>query len=155
MNPRKLISLTFSEWTACFAALATVTMVRIGLTLFPLRNVCGIVYSLNKALLRRSLRKARASTVTPALIAKAVTVAARMMPVRTTCLPQALSAHILLAAHGFDSRLQIGIARSNAKPLAAHAWVELNGDVIVGVVPGLTEFRPLPDLSGILNDKAF
>jgi Transglutaminase-like superfamily len=47
------------------------------------------------------------------------------------CLPRALAAQAMLRRRGIASRLCLGVAR-DGEELAAHAWVELGHDIIVG-----------------------
>jgi hypothetical protein len=47
------------------------------------------------------------------------------------CLPRALAAHAMLRRRGIASRLCLGVAREGGD-LAAHAWVEVGKDKIVG-----------------------
>ncbi len=47
------------------------------------------------------------------------------------CLPRALAAHAMLRRRGIASRLCLGVARENGA-IAAHAWVEIGNDKIVG-----------------------
>jgi hypothetical protein len=49
----------------------------------------------------------------------------------TQCLPRALAAHAMLRRRGIASRLCLGVARE-AGELAAHAWVEVGNDRIIG-----------------------
>jgi hypothetical protein len=55
------------------------------------------------------------------------------------CLPRALAAHAMLHRRGIASRLCLGVAR-HGDELAAHAWVEIGADKIVGgaAADGLT-----------------
>ena len=48
-----------------------------------------------------------------------------------SCLPQALAAQAMLRRRGISSRLCLGIAQDEGI-LAAHAWVEVGKDVIIG-----------------------
>jgi len=47
------------------------------------------------------------------------------------CLPRALAAHAMLRRRGIASRLCLGVAREGSE-LAAHAWVEIGNNKIVG-----------------------
>jgi hypothetical protein len=47
------------------------------------------------------------------------------------CLPRALAAHAMLRRRGIASRLCLGVTR-DAGELAAHAWVEIGEDKVVG-----------------------
>jgi len=60
-----------------------------------------------------------------------------------SCLAVALAADRLLSAHGYDSTLRIGVAR-DGRGFEAHAWLERDGRVLVGDLPDLARFRPLP-----------
>lgn len=63
-----------------------------------------------------------------------VEVAGRYAPVRTTCLTQGLVLMRILAGRGTHPRLRIGVAR-HAGCLTAHAWVELDDGVALGLPP--------------------
>lgn len=87
------------------------------------------VFSLPR--LRRNLPPAARPGADPLRIAWALHAASRFVP-RSTCLVRALAAHRLLAKHGHASDLRIGVAKSDEAGLAAHAWVECGGTVLVG-----------------------
>jgi hypothetical protein len=73
-----------------------------------------------------------------------VTVAGRYVP-NATCLPQSLAAQVLLGRHGYLTQLRIGFARDKEGRLKAHAWLEKEGEVIVGGEDYL-HYTPLPDI---------
>jgi hypothetical protein len=83
-------------------------------------------------------------------VAWAVAAAARRLPRWSSgCLPQALAAETLLARRGYRPELRIGVRASRlGRParepaLEAHAWVELEGAVLVGALDDLAAFAPL------------
>lgn len=47
------------------------------------------------------------------------------------CLPRALAAHAMLRRRGIQNRLCLGVARTG-DVIAAHAWIEIGGQAIVG-----------------------
>jgi hypothetical protein len=47
------------------------------------------------------------------------------------CLPRALALQKLLALHGHESELKIGVAKSG-ELLEAHAWLIWDGQIIIG-----------------------
>jgi hypothetical protein len=51
--------------------------------------------------------------------------------IKPTCLPQALATHAMLRRRGIASRVCLAAARENGE-LAAHAWVEVGADKILG-----------------------
>jgi len=75
-----------------------------------------------------------------ARVAWLVEVAGRYAPGRATCLKQALVLSWLLRRRGVSTTLQIGVARRGGA-LAAHAWLERDGEVVFG--HGGSDFAPL------------
>lgn len=79
-------------------------------------------------------------------IAAVVEAVAVYSPGTVKCLAKALTTQILLRRHGCAPQLQVGVARSEAGLFEAHAWVELAGEVVMGQLPDLDRYKPLPSL---------
>lgn len=79
------------------------------------------------------------------LIAKKVQTASQYVPA-AVCLPQALAAQFLLKRSGYSSEFHIGVAKNESGQFEAHAWVTLQDQIIIGNLPGLSRFTPLPSL---------
>jgi hypothetical protein len=62
----------------------------------------------------------------------AVTRAARHVPFNAVCLPQAMTARIMLKRRGVGSVLHFGAAKGDQKPLDAHAWLDAAGVDVTG-----------------------
>jgi hypothetical protein len=77
----------------------------------------------------------------------AVTVTSRYIPM-TTCLTQAMVTQVLLGQCGHPASLRVGVARSEAGQLQAHAWVESQGRIVLGNLKDLSRYAPLPPLEG-------
>ena len=75
-----------------------------------------------------------------------VTAAACYIP-RATCLTQALVAHAILRRYGYAPDLKIGVGRDDGNRFQAHAWIELDGKVVIGNLPTLKQYIPLPSLA--------
>lgn len=75
----------------------------------------------------------------------AVTSAARYVPFRAVCLPQALAAHAMLRRRRVPSVMHFGAARGTEKPLYAHAWLDAAGVDVTGfpVAENFTEISCL------------
>ncbi len=69
----------------------------------------------------------------PELIGRYVSRAARWVPLGS-CLTQGLAAQVVLARRGHPSTLRFG-ARKVDGQFQAHAWVEVNGQIVVGGNP--------------------
>jgi hypothetical protein len=61
----------------------------------------------------------------------AVQAVARRIP-GASCLTQALALHHLLGWSGRRAILRIGVAKDEARRFESHAWVELNGSIVIG-----------------------
>jgi len=62
----------------------------------------------------------------------AVTRAARYVPFKAVCLPQALAARAMLKRRGVKSVMHFGAAKGQEKPLDAHAWLDAAGVEVTG-----------------------
>ncbi len=70
-----------------------------------------------------------------------------LAPLRINCLPQALVGDRLLRRKGFDVQLRIGVLKDRSDRLAAHAWLEYQGQPILGDLPNLGQFRRFPKIN--------
>ena len=62
----------------------------------------------------------------------AVTRAARHVPFKAVCLPQAIAARIMLKRRRVESVMHFGAAKGEDKPLDAHAWLDAAGVEVTG-----------------------
>jgi len=65
-------------------------------------------------------------------IGRAVATAARHVPWRADCFPQAIAARMLLRRHGLPSTIHIGVTRDEGKGLSGHAWLTCGKTVVTG-----------------------
>jgi hypothetical protein len=68
----------------------------------------------------------------------------RLLPERP-CLTQALVGRFLLAQHGLDASIQIGVTKEESD-LKAHAWLEHEGTIILGGAQSRDKYQPFPAL---------
>ncbi len=71
----------------------------------------------------------------------AVTRAARYVPFRAVCLPQAIAAQVMLSRRGVASVMHFGVLKKPGEALAAHAWLSAAGIEVTGypLEPGYVE----------------
>lgn len=119
------------------AAVLVLGAVRLALWSLSFSRVMALVERVSRP---RSPRRPEAL----ALVARRVRRAARLVP-HATCLPQALAGRVLLARAGHASRVRFGVAAPSDRGFEAHAWLECDGAVVVGAVPG-QPLTPFPDL---------
>ena len=79
-------------------------------------------------------------------VARAVEVAARIWPVTLTCLPQGLATCWMLQSAGAAPHLYYGVQAIAPRGFQAHAWVELDGQPVIGhrVAQGFTTLAVFP-----------
>lgn len=129
MERRLLVSALF-----CLAA------IRIGLWVLPLQQLLKRLETLKVS------KTFRVWDPPPAeRIAWAIRVAGRYLPGGGNCLVQSLAAQTMLARRGYPARLRIGVAKDEGGRLKAHAWVECEGNIVIGS-RGMSQYTPFPYL---------
>ncbi len=63
-----------------------------------------------------------------------------------SCLTQALATQVLLSRRGQVSNLRIGVTRGAKDEFKAHAWLESNGEIIIGQVKDPLRYKVLNHL---------
>jgi hypothetical protein len=129
----------FERWLLVRAALL-LGVLRLGLWLLPFQTLRRLVGTFTA----RSKRVRDAKRLSKTRVVWAVETAARYGSPTATCLTQALAAQVLLARRGYPALLHIGVVRSKNK-LQAHAWVESEGEVVIGGFE-LERYTPLAAL---------
>jgi hypothetical protein len=66
------------------------------------------------------------------------------LPLSLACLARALAVGQMLGRRHLASQLRIGVLRDEQGEFRAHAWVECDGEVIIGDLPNLADYSPLP-----------
>ena len=116
-------------------AFPLVALVRGALWLLPFKLVARLVR-------RLQARGSSATRDTPSDIAWAIRAASRRVPA-ATCLTQAFAGSVLLSRAGHRYALRIGARRHAERGFEAHAWVEHEGEIILGQTEDLSHFVPL------------
>ena len=137
----KLLRLSPTDLRLLLVSFFLVVAVRLGLWVLPFRT------------LRRLLAKMkRTSVIGPeadrSFIKKAawaVEVTSRYVPA-ASCLTQALATLVILGRIGQPACLRIGVAKTDEGKLQAHAWVESEGQILIGRLDNLSHYRILSPL---------
>lgn len=134
-------------------ALVGVASVRLGLVILPFARVRRILSRLRRSgeTLSSASHSVSSSGASPPTdltavgqqLAWAVDVASERVPGGENCLVRALTLHTWLARLGHPAELRIGVRPETQSGMAAHAWVEVDGQVLIGSVPELDLYRPL------------
>lgn len=126
---RKVLQLSPCDWYFLGQAWLLFLFVEIGLHVLPFTSLLKM-YRTDRLKMRQPSSRAQAFSV-PRL-AWLVNMAGRYHLIRSTCLKQALVLSWLLERRGLITRLRIGVSR-RAGALKAHAWLEQDGRIILGV----------------------
>lgn len=123
------------QWLA--AAWIALVRSRLGLRFRPITQVPARAHAWDRD--RFPSREARLRAAHS--VGRAVDVAASFLP-RTRCLPKALAAQALVRRLGLPSRLHVGFLRTAQGAVRGHAWLECEGEVVVGEHAHLDAFVP-------------
>lgn len=130
---------SWADWKALAVAGGTVVTTAALLRLLPFRRVRGLMEGQGAA-----PAPPRLSPDDERRLLWAVTaVSQRLLPSRP-CLPQALAGQFLLRRRGARPvQLQIGVARNEDGSIEAHAWLEREGQVLLGGAESPRLYRAL------------
>jgi hypothetical protein len=92
--------------------------------------------------LQASRQGAEADVALAREVSWATTRAAHHVPFKAVCLPQAITARMMLRRRGVPSVLHFGAAKGKDKPIDAHAWLDAAGVKVTGY-PVAAEFAEL------------
>ena len=132
-----------SDFKLFARAYVLVWTIRLALWVLPFRTIYNWAIEFRKG--RIGDRPLDADSVYK--VVWAVSAAARRIP-RASCLTQALATQIMLGRRGHRASLQLGIMKSQAGRFDAHAWVERNGSVLIGLNNAFSRLTRLPALDG-------
>jgi hypothetical protein len=132
---QRYVALPAQERRRLLQAAFVVAIARLALWMLPFRWVCAQMSLSKPASLLHGMAPA-------AQWAWAVRVAARRIP-GATCLTQALALQWLLARAGHSARIHVGVATDGARGFEAHAWLESEGEILLGNDQPLERFVPL------------
>jgi hypothetical protein len=97
---------------------------------------------------RQDVGEQQGCTLTTDTIVWAVDIASHYMPGGVKCLARALTTQVLMSRYGYSPELRIGVAKGERGQLEAHAWVENQGQVVIGYLGNLSRFTPMPSFEG-------
>ncbi len=135
---RRFLQLPVQDRALLISAGLLVLSIRAALWVLPYRVV------------RQFLNRSRGISVeacTCSRIAWAISAVSRYIP-GATCLTQALAGEVLLRKSGHQPTLHIGVAKLNSRALEAHAWIEVQGKIVLGDV-GTERFTPMRAAGGV------
>lgn len=128
-------------------ALVLVWCVRLGLWLIPLRVLREVIAKITSNA-PTTTRCQPLDFNSVKRMASSVRRVSHYVPA-ASCLTQALSTQVLLGRRGQASSLRIGVTRGAEGELKAHAWLESNGEIIIGQVKDPLKYAVLNSLKEV------
>jgi hypothetical protein len=144
---RKLLQLSSNDRRMLVSAFWMLAAFRFGLVLFSFDKIRGFLTKLLPDKLDPIEEFIFRNQQIISRVVWAVNASNRYLPISTNCFPRALATHVLLRRRSIPSEIQIGVAHSVEGTLEAHAWVEYQGQIVIGKVENLERFVPLPRLN--------
>jgi hypothetical protein len=123
---KRLQMLTASEQLLLLEAAFLLGFARIATALLPFRVLAGWFSHVPT----RLMQEAQPSECRK--IGTAVERAARNVPWKAVCLPQAIAAKLMLSRRGYPAIVHFGVGRNAGGKLIAHVWVCCGDSIIVG-----------------------
>ena len=138
---RKFLYLPSSERLVFVKSVILLFLVRFVLFIFPFKTVLNLLEWAKS----KSMKPRYVKGIDSDRIARAVEVSSRYIPF-TKCLAKALVTQMLFANYGYLSQLRIGVKKDGPERIKAHAWVESQGQIVMGNLENLSQFNPLAPL---------
>jgi hypothetical protein len=141
---RKFLRLPTADQWFLIKVILLLETIKLGMRLLPFRILRHLLARVADAAPARLRHPGHPSADR---IAWALEVASRHTPGAKSCLTQALAAQVLLARRGYPALLRIGVAKGEREQFQAHAWVESEGNVVIGGSEQLGRYTPLAVLA--------
>ncbi|PZD71689.1 hypothetical protein C1752_04997 [Acaryochloris thomasi RCC1774] len=140
----KFVRLPARDRLLLLKAFILLGLVRLGLWQLPFKRLQQFLYKISHS--PQALPVSSIGCGSIHKIVWAVDVSSHLMPGHVKCLARALTTQVLMSRRGYMPDLRIGVAKDQNNCLEAHAWIELEGSVVIGLLPDLKRFVPMPSL---------
>lgn len=124
---QRALALDMRQWLLLGEALVALAAASAAINMLPFRRVVRIA-----ARKRPMAKSPRARRFPPSDVLWAVQAVSWRVPWRTVCFQKGLALHVMLQRRGICSRLHYGVGRGEKNELAAHVWVSVDGQIILG-----------------------
>jgi hypothetical protein len=131
------------QWLVIKVAMIFVTL-RLGMFLVSLRQLQSVLGWL--AAIARKLQQGNRQDDRNQILWVTSRLGANFLTNRS-CLTEALTVQLLFWRRGYSADLRIGVSKQQNGKLIAHAWVESEGEVVIGAVDELPNYAVLPSLA--------
>ena len=133
---RRFLRLPRGRKLVLVEAIASLAVARLALLFVPFRTLAAGFGSVGSPLDTPARPAAPVQLADIQAIGWAVTRAARYVPFRAVCLPQAIAAKSMLDRRGIACVMHFGVAKNDDSPLDAHAWLDAGEIEVTGYPVG-------------------
>lgn len=123
----RLLRLPYLDKKLLGQSLLLIIIIRIGLSLFSYARVNLWLNHLSSP----ELETGATDWQMVKRVSRSVRSCSRFVPY-ASCLTQALAAGVLLSRRGQRSELKIGVEKDHDEKFGAHAWIEVDGRIVIG-----------------------
>jgi hypothetical protein len=113
------------EWALLAEALPTLAAASLAIRILPFRTVAAAAARVGRGAVAQDPERVRQARL-------AVQAWARRVPWRAVCFQQGLALHLMLRRRGIASVLNYGVRKKEGDGLAAHVWVDVGSDTVIG-----------------------
>ena len=140
----KLFGLSHRDRQLLINAFILLLLIRFGLWLLPFQQLQKVLDLIDADKADQPSRHATGL----GKIVTAVNISSRYTPGGAKCLARALTTQSLMKQQGYTPQLRLGVAKGTQGTFEAHAWVEHQGQIVIGYLTDLSRFKPLLALDG-------
>lgn len=140
---RKFLRLSAGDRNFLITSFFLLAAIRLGLALIQFHQLLKFLNKISHTDKPHSIKQ-----VSVEKIVWAVNTVTHYVP-GVKCLARALATQVLMRRYGYSGELRLGVAKAETGKLEAHAWIEHQGLVIMGNIPDLSRYMPLPSLEGV------
>jgi hypothetical protein len=135
----KFLQLPLEDRKILIEAILLLAAIRLGLWLLPFHRLRRFLIGIAQL----GYRSPKGHQISINRVVWILAAARRYIP-GVRCLAQAMAAQILLTRCGYLTYLRVGIARGTKGQLEAHAWAEIQGEIVVGGLNNISLYTPIP-----------
>lgn len=139
---RRFLRLAPADRTRVAKAALVVEAIRVGLWLLPFRALSRLVAKTIHA--PNGSRGPDQATLDR--VVWSVRTTSQHLPWTITCLTRAMAAQVLLGQLGEPTQLRLGVAKDEQGQLQAHAWLEKDGNIVIGGEGDMSNLTRMPPL---------
>lgn len=135
---RNFLVLPYQRKKLLIKSLLFVWLIRLGLWILPYKLLTKWLNSLGSSAITNEINDWKLIKE----VSHTVGSCAKYVPF-ASCLTQALTTQTLLRLNGQSSNLKFGVDKDKNEKLIAHAWIEVDGKIIIGGSPELSRYTVL------------